>query len=226
MAAHLPAVIRCYGAALRRGGKHAASSLPRLLSLWLDYADLHDRLGDDKARDAPHAAMAALASQLPSHAWLPSISSLMSRICHRSSTARGLLHSLLAKLLADYACVLAWSVIPSSLSSEPHRKRAGEAIVAAAKQRLGAANKAEHEVTSPRRKREGGELVGVADCDGAAASRRSTGGSQCTVEGGAAQRHGVGTSVRAVECESVAPQGRGTLRLAPAHAGLHGSARI
>ena len=36
----LPNVLRHYGQALRRGGKYAPQALPRLLSLWLEGADL------------------------------------------------------------------------------------------------------------------------------------------------------------------------------------------
>ncbi len=36
----LPEVLKHYGAALRRGGKYAPQALPRMLTLWLDAADL------------------------------------------------------------------------------------------------------------------------------------------------------------------------------------------
>ena len=39
-AKHLPEVIKNYGLALRRGMRHAAVALSRMLSLWLEFADL------------------------------------------------------------------------------------------------------------------------------------------------------------------------------------------
>lgn len=38
--ANLTQTLRCYGAALRKGMRHSALALPRMLSLWLDFADL------------------------------------------------------------------------------------------------------------------------------------------------------------------------------------------
>ncbi len=60
-------------------------------------------------------------------------SQLVSRICHRNQRTRGLLLSLLARLLAEYPRQLVWAVIPASLSTVKERKLYGETIVAQAR---------------------------------------------------------------------------------------------
>ena len=83
--------------------------------------------------------MESLAKGVPLHAWLPSTSHLVSRVCHRKQNTRELVGALLAKLLAEYTPQLAWAVVPMTLEANPksrERKRAHEHIVAQAKGKL------------------------------------------------------------------------------------------
>ncbi|KAL1524613.1 hypothetical protein AB1Y20_019502 [Prymnesium parvum] len=137
--AHLHGTIRAYGAALKRGMRHSALALPRMLTLWLDFADLQLLLEGavPKRKTEPiHDAMAELMKSVPLHQWLPATAQLVSRICHRLQRVREMLHTQLAKLLAEFPYQLVWSVIPVSLSTIAERKRSGESIVARAKQLL------------------------------------------------------------------------------------------
>ena len=138
---HLPDVLRAYGKGLKHGGKYAPRALPRLLTLWLAYADALAKwprappAGAEKA----HEVMESLAKGVPLHAWLPSTSHLVSRVCHRKQNTRELVGALLAKLLAEYTPQLAWAVVPMTLEANPksrERKRAHEHIVAQAKGKL------------------------------------------------------------------------------------------
>ena len=138
---HLPEVLRAYGKGLKHGGKYAPRSLPRLLTLWLAYANALAKwprappAGAEKA----HEVMESLAQGVPLHAWLPSTSHLVSRVCHRKQNTRELVGALLAKLLAEYTPQLAWAVVPMTLEANPksrERKRAHEHIVAQAKGKL------------------------------------------------------------------------------------------
>eukprot|EP00967_Tisochrysis_lutea_P091075 scaffold130549_cov31-Tisochrysis_lutea.AAC.1 len=146
-ATYLAPMIRCYGVALHRGAKHAPSVMPRMLTLWLDYADKLSQaeagdlgsLGNlDKAERLrqPHEAMSKVVAMLPLRIWLPCVPQLVSRTCHRDDQTRKLLLGLLAQLLAEYPQQLVWAVIPVALSTNPERKRPGEQIVAQAKQHL------------------------------------------------------------------------------------------
>ena len=61
----LPAVLRHYGQALRRGSKYAPQALPRLLTLWLDSADLLSKCGQEGEREGNklHEAMETLVNK-------------------------------------------------------------------------------------------------------------------------------------------------------------------
>ena len=135
----LPAVLRHYGQALRRGSKYAPQALPRLLTLWLDSADLLSKCGQDGEREGIklHEAMETLVNKtVPAAVWLGATPQLVSRICHRNRRAAELVQHLLALLLAEFPSQLVWSVIPAASSAVSERKRHGMAVLAKAKQRL------------------------------------------------------------------------------------------
>lgn len=143
-----PQVIRSYGQALRKGMRHAALALSRMLAVWLEYADLQKDVrgsghgarqatgANAEAEDKPHAAMEALIQQVPNFQWLPEVAQLVSRSTHGNVRVRTLIHSLLANLLAAYPNQLAWSVVPAALSTVAERKRHGETIVTSARHKL------------------------------------------------------------------------------------------
>lgn len=146
-ATHLAPLIQSYGAALQRSTKHAHSALPRVLTLWLDYADklaqveageLGQAPGADKAPRLrqPQDAINKLMTSLPPRIWLPCVPQLVSRTCHRDEQTKKLLHTLLAQLLAEYPQQLVWAVVPVALSPNSERRKPGEQIVAQAKQHL------------------------------------------------------------------------------------------
>ena len=58
-------VPRHYGQALRRGSKYAPQALPRLLTLWLDSADLLSKCGQEGEREGNklHEAMETLVNK-------------------------------------------------------------------------------------------------------------------------------------------------------------------
>lgn len=144
---HLASVLQAYGRALKHGPKYAPRSLPRLLTLWFDFSDLHAQMFPShvgsKVKDeyrSPHAQMERLVNsstdRLPCALWLPSVAQLVSRVCLKNGRARGLVHDLLAKLLAEFPRQLVWSVIPCAMSEVTERRRFGETIVAKAKHQL------------------------------------------------------------------------------------------
>ena len=141
---HLPGVLRHYGQALRRGGKHAPQALPRMLTLWLDGADLLSKQGQDANPTAAtpiHETMHKLMSEVvPTAQWLAATPQLVSRICHRNPRAREIITQLLSRLLAEYPQQLVWSVVPAASSAVADRKRHGMQVLAAAKQRMMGAN--------------------------------------------------------------------------------------
>ena len=144
--AHLHQALRYYGTALKKGMRHSALALPRMLTLWLDFADLQlsvppsaqqaQASATKRTPDQMHDTMAELMQKVPLHQWLPATAQLVSRICHRHQRVREMIHAQLAKLLAEFPRQLVWAVIPASLSTIAERKRYGESIVVRAKQQL------------------------------------------------------------------------------------------
>ena len=144
--AHLHQTLRYYGTALKKGMRHSSLALPRMLTLWLDFADLQLQVppqapqpqasATKRTPDQMHDTMAELMKSVPLHQWLPATAQLVSRICHRKDRVREMIHAQLAKLLAEFPRQLVWAVIPASLSTIAERKRYGESIVVRAKQQL------------------------------------------------------------------------------------------
>ena len=92
----LPFVIRHYGDTLRHGNKFIYQSIPRLLTLWLDFGASLPDAGGSRSRPGDRAVltktleqlntiMAELLDQLPPYQFLIAFSQLISRICHPNS---------------------------------------------------------------------------------------------------------------------------------------------
>ena len=145
----LPDVIRYYGLTLRRGMRHSALALSRMLSHWLEFADLQVQIyggagvpvaraggaGQSAASNVEreekcHAQMEQLISQVPPYQWLPEVAQLVSRTTHSNTRVRKMIHSLLATLLAAYPAQLSWSIVARALDGggateerRDHRRR-------------------------------------------------------------------------------------------------------
>jgi serine/threonine-protein kinase ATR len=144
---YLPDVVRLYSQALRRGMRHAVLAVSRMLTLWLEFADLQcqayggggeagpaQKLHQLAAREElSHAQMEKDWQLIPDFQWLPEVALLVSRTTIANTKARQVVHQLLAGLLAKYPEQLSWSIVPSALSIVPERKRHGESIVARAR---------------------------------------------------------------------------------------------
>ena len=90
----LPFVVRHYGDTLRYGNKFIYQSIPRLLTLWLDFgASLPDAGGGSRSQPSErhtlqktleqlNVVMADLLDQLPPYQFLIAFSQLISRVCH------------------------------------------------------------------------------------------------------------------------------------------------
>lgn len=92
----LPFVIRHYGDTLRYGNKFIYQSIPRLLTLWLDFGASLPDVGASRSQSSERPAlsktleqlntiMAELLDQLPPYQFLIVFSQLISRVCHPNS---------------------------------------------------------------------------------------------------------------------------------------------
>ena len=157
---HLPEVMRNYGQSLARGMRHANHALSRLVTAYLEYADLQETCrtaaGNSHAprptnADLPHDLFREHVERLPTFQWLPCVAQLVSRSTHRNGKAKDLIHGLLATLLATYPSQLCWTIVPSSLSTIEVRRRQGETIVARAKQNMIGQGRSAEILTTARR---------------------------------------------------------------------------
>ena len=148
-------VIKNYGMTLKKGMRHSALALSRMLSLWLEFADVQVQAyggvgvpganghgarlatsANPEREERCHTQMEQLVAQAPIYQWLPEVAQLVSRTAHANQRVRNLIHALLSSLLANHPCQLSWWIVPAALSTVPDRRRHGESIVGAARLKL------------------------------------------------------------------------------------------
>ncbi|XP_047134569.1 serine/threonine-protein kinase atr isoform X1 [Hydra vulgaris] len=122
-------VIKHYGESLHYGNKYIYQSMPRLLTLWLDFgvaayqaiegasvkssekAYFKDRM--QKINDE----ILNLSNQLPAYQFLTAFSQLVSRICHPNTSVWKLLEVIICKIFHAYKHQAIWSMVAVSKSS-------------------------------------------------------------------------------------------------------------
>ena len=144
MATLLPKILQSYGAALTRGSKHLYHSLPRMLTLWLDYADeLCDtseknrrvvRSGSMPVLDKMHNEMRLWLQKLQPAQWLSCLSQVVSRICHRDPRVFDVISSIVVTITAHFPQQALWAVLAVCNSTNASRKKNGEMLYNAVKQ--------------------------------------------------------------------------------------------
>ena len=156
-AKHLPEVVRNYAQALKRGMRHAALAVSRLLALWLEFSDLQceaygrdgtvganklHRLAEQEER--VHQLIERDIKEIAPFQWLPEVALLVSRTTIANGRAQPVVHSLLSMMLATYPAQLSWSILPAALSSVAERKNCADKIAAQARRQLIGQQKAQH----------------------------------------------------------------------------------
>ncbi|GAB0096643.1 Serine/threonine-protein kinase ATR [Sergentomyia squamirostris] len=123
----LKEIMRCYGKSLQYGCKFLYQSMPRLLSIWLDYTA---HLKCDKKVSKQMTEMALVFSNtLPSYMFFTAFSQLASRICHPSNDVFKVLKVILVKLIKDFTQQSLWMILSVLKSSYNNRsKRCAEII--------------------------------------------------------------------------------------------------
>ncbi|XP_068737355.1 serine/threonine-protein kinase ATR-like isoform X2 [Montipora capricornis] len=125
-------VLRHYGQSLQFGNKYIYQSMPRLLTIWLDFgATVPDQGRQTKSSDKVgkrqrladfNEIVAELTKKLPPYQFLTAFSLLISRICHTNKTVFEQLEKILAKLLITYPQQAMWMMMAVSKSSFAMRK--------------------------------------------------------------------------------------------------------
>ncbi|XP_076757525.1 serine/threonine-protein kinase ATR [Xylocopa sonorina] len=124
-----------YGKSLQYGCKYIHQSMPRMLTIWLDFASRATSRNSnfinqeqDKFRQDALLKMTKIMEvyqeRLPIFTWLTAFSQLVSRICHPSTEVQKTIRTILVKLIHAYPQHSLWmmaSVINSSYSARQRR---------------------------------------------------------------------------------------------------------
>lgn len=133
-----------YGKSLQYGCKYIHQSIPRMLTIWLDFASRitsrsslsrNDEF-DKFRRDAllkMTKIMEVYQERLPIFMWLTAFSQLVSRICHPSTEVQTTLCGILIKLIHAYPQHCLWMMASVINSSYPARQRRCQEILNNAK---------------------------------------------------------------------------------------------
>ncbi|XP_055679368.1 serine/threonine-protein kinase ATR-like [Lutzomyia longipalpis] len=119
----LKEIMLSYGKSLQFGCNYLYQSMPRLLSIWLDYAALPAGCDKRVSRHMTDLAL-RLSNTLPSYMFFIAFSQLVSRICHPAQEVYQVLKTILIKLIVDYPQQSLWmilSVLKSSYASRSKR---------------------------------------------------------------------------------------------------------
>ncbi|XP_037083849.1 serine/threonine-protein kinase atr-like [Pollicipes pollicipes] len=122
-------VVHALGKSLQYGCQHVYESMPRLLSIWLDYG-AQENGGKQRPADAALVAKSVelmcrrvgqLLEALPLYCFLTSLPQIISRICHGRPQVYAQIRDILAALLATYPKQCMWYMLAVSRSSYPMR---------------------------------------------------------------------------------------------------------
>ncbi|XP_014472413.1 PREDICTED: serine/threonine-protein kinase ATR-like isoform X2 [Dinoponera quadriceps] len=127
-------MMNCYGKSLQYSCKYIHHSMPKMLTIWLDFASRAAIASDpaDIARSRQDCLakmtklMDAYHQKLPMFMWLTAFNQLVSRICHPSPQVQNTLRTILVNLILAYPQYCLWmmaSVFNSSYSARQKRCR-------------------------------------------------------------------------------------------------------
>ncbi|GAB1608793.1 serine/threonine-protein kinase ATR-like [Argonauta hians] len=141
-------VVKNYGTSLQYGNQYIYQSLPRLLSLWLDYGStvVQSELRDQSMSHAQklqsqktilhnlNKVIEQISRKLAPYQLFTAFSQLISRICHANSDVFRHLVKIIAKLLYTFPAQAVWMLMAVSKSSYPKRVKRCQEIFIQAKQ--------------------------------------------------------------------------------------------
>ena len=131
-------VVQYFGQSLQYGSQHIYQSMPRMLTLWLDYgAEVVAaetaaektatsealRQGMRSALDKLNRQMSLISDKLAPYQFLIALPQLVSRICHAHAAVSAQLQSILAALLCEFPQQCVWTMMAVSKSSYTVRVR-------------------------------------------------------------------------------------------------------
>ncbi|KAK9456764.1 hypothetical protein V1511DRAFT_456314 [Dipodascopsis uninucleata] len=135
-------VCRFYCKAVKNGVKYVYHTLPKLLTLWLDFDESVDPQVSNrtsevkditKKRKENLSKMTVMIGKyfesMPSYQFFPVLSQIISRICHTNKDIYKVLRHILAKVAVDYPAQSLWSILAISHSEDKLRRSRGDEIL-------------------------------------------------------------------------------------------------
>lgn len=117
-------MMTCYGKSLMFGCNYVHQSMPRLLSIWLDFT-ARRQPGESyrKVFENLNKITERLCDNLPSFIFYTAFSQLVSRICHPSLEVFAVLKKIIIKLILQFPQQSLWTIMNVSKSSYTSRVR-------------------------------------------------------------------------------------------------------
>ncbi|XP_062515326.1 serine/threonine-protein kinase ATR-like [Corticium candelabrum] len=143
----LPLVIRHFGDSLRHGSHYIYESMPRLLSVWMDFGaeivkpvsgSSNSKRSGLKAANSQaqlqkmNTIMEELIEHLAAYQFFTCFPQIVSRICHQNESVFGIIKTLVAKLIVSFPQQALWMMVAVSKSSYDTRKYRCQEIFRAA----------------------------------------------------------------------------------------------
>lgn len=131
-------VVKYYSVSLQYGNQYIYQSLPRLLSLWLDYGSTVVQSAQRLPPQRPilqslNSVIDQLSRKLAPYQLFTAFPQLISRICHANSDVFMQLVKIIAKLLYSFPAQAMWMLMAVSKSSYPKRVQRCQEIFEQAK---------------------------------------------------------------------------------------------
>ncbi|KAK3275904.1 hypothetical protein CYMTET_15995 [Cymbomonas tetramitiformis] len=158
---YLLQTVRHYGMSLKYGHKHIYQSLPRMLTLWLDFGERSAGSTGSAAglsmrasmpRSTPQSAqkkvmadlnqlMERMVKELPAYQWYTALPQLTSRICHPVPEVQTLVKRILGRIVGEFPQQALWFLALVARSTHHARKQHGSEVLNAAKQQTSSEDK-------------------------------------------------------------------------------------
>lgn len=115
-------IIKLYGTSMLYGCQYIHQSMPRLLSIWLDFtAKLYTEDHYRKVSQSMNQMVARFSERLPRFMFFTAFSQLVSRICHPSIDVYAVLKSIIITLIIDFPQQSLWMILCVYKSSYSNR---------------------------------------------------------------------------------------------------------
>lgn len=114
-------IMTCYGRSLKYGCNYVHQSMPRLLSIWLDFTARKNTDSYRKCYENLNKIAEHFCDQLPTFMFYTAFSQLASRICHPSKEVFAVLKKIIIKLILQFPQQSLWTIMNVCKSSYASR---------------------------------------------------------------------------------------------------------